>query len=172
VQSLLGASPEPGLIRICIECMFNPALGYGWAISSDNDDPFGIIGVAGTIRGWVNGVGPQCRATQVSKDELLAAANSPFKDGQSMSAAGRAATKHPEYFGFNSAEDLRQVYRSTDQLNALASEAVKNALDNGVRMVGAGARYKDGWVTFTPSSGPAASFTPNGEFIGFRGPPK
>lgn len=169
VQSLLGASREAGLVPICIECMFNPALGYGWAISSDNDDPFGILGVAGTIRGWVNGVGgPQCKATQVSKDELLAAANKPFKEGQTVSAAGRAATKHPEYFGFNSAEDLRQVYRTTDQLNGLASNAVRNALENGVRTTGIGGRYKDGWVTYTPPTGPSASFYPNGDFIGFR----
>jgi len=168
MRSLLGASREEGLIPICIECMFNPALGYGWTLSSDNDDPFGILGVAGTIRGWVNKGAPQCKATQVSKDELLAAANKPFKEGQTMSAAGRAATKHPEYFGFNSAEDLRQTYRTTDQLNQLASDAVKNALDNGVRKTGIGGRYVDGWVTYTPPTGPSASFHPNGDFIGFR----
>lgn len=171
IRTLLSASGEPGLTRICIECMFNPALGYGWAVSSDNDDPFGIVGLAGTIRGWVKGgVGPQCKATQISKEELLADANKPFKDGQPISAAGRAATKHPEYFGFQSAEDLRQTYRTTDQLNQLASDAVQNALDNGVRTTGIGGRYQDGWVTFTPPTGPEVSFTPGGNFIGFRGP--
>jgi hypothetical protein len=168
VQSLLGASREAGLVPICIECMFNPALGYGWAISSDNDDPFGILGVAGAVRGWVKGGAPQCKPTQVNKDELLAAANKPFKEGQTMSAAGRAATKHPEYFGFSTSEDLRQVYKTTDQLNQLASNAVRNALDNGVRTTGIGGRYTDGWVTYTPPTGPSASFYSNGNFIGFR----
>ncbi|HEX7910600.1 MAG TPA: DUF6531 domain-containing protein [Paraburkholderia sp.] len=170
LQSLLGGPQEAGLVRICIECMFNPALGYGWAISSDNDDPFGVLALAGTIRGWVKGGdAPQCKATQLTNEELLAAANKPYKDGQPMSAAGRAATKHPEYFGFNSTEDLRQTYRTTDQLNQLASDAVRNALENGVRGTGINSRYQDGWVTYTPPTGPAVSFTPNGDLIGFRG---
>ncbi|MFM0028369.1 DUF6531 domain-containing protein [Paraburkholderia madseniana] len=168
VRSMLSASQEPGLVPICIECMLNPALGWGWAMSSDNDDPFGIVGIAGALRGAVDGIAGLCKPTQVTKDELLAAANKPFRDGQPMSAAGRAATKHPEYFGFRSGEDLRQTYRTTDQLNQLASDAVRNALDNGVRTTGIGGRYADGWVTYTPPTGPSATFYPNGDFIGFR----
>ncbi|MGF6898919.1 hypothetical protein [Paraburkholderia sp. GAS348] len=87
--------------------MFNPVLSWGWAMSSDNDDPFGIIGIAGTLRGAVNGIANLCKPTQVTKDELQASANKPFANGQPMSAAGRAATKHPEYFGYKSAEDMR-----------------------------------------------------------------
>jgi YD repeat-containing protein len=169
LQRLLGGQQEPGLIRLCIECMFNPALGYGWAVSADNDDPFGVLALAGTIRGWVKGGDtPQCKATQVSNEELLTSANRPFKDGQTMTQAGRAATKHPEYFGYDSTEALRQTYRTTDQLNQMASDAVKNALENGVRTTGVGGRYADGWVTYTPPTGPSASFYPNGDFIGFR----
>jgi hypothetical protein len=63
VRSLLRASAEPGLVPICIECMFNPALSWGWAMSSDNDDPFGIIGIAGTLRGAVNGIANLCKPT-------------------------------------------------------------------------------------------------------------
>ncbi|CAE6837200.1 hypothetical protein [Paraburkholderia domus] len=148
--------------------MFNPALSWGWQMSSDNDDPFGIVGIAGTIRGAVGGIANLCKPTQVTKDELLAAANEAHAAGQLMSKAGRAATKHPEYFGFRSAEDLRQTYRTTDQLNQLASDAVRNALDNGVRTTGIGGRYADGWVTYTPPTGPSATFYSNGDFIGFR----
>ncbi|CAE6888834.1 hypothetical protein R69927_04694 [Paraburkholderia domus] len=63
VRVMLGALPEPGLQPICIECMFNPALGWAWAISSDNDDPFGIIGVAGTIRTGVDAISKLCKPT-------------------------------------------------------------------------------------------------------------
>ncbi|MFM0166068.1 YD repeat-containing protein [Burkholderia sp. GAS332] len=63
VRSMLGALPEAGLQPICIECMFNPALGWAWAISSDNDDPFGIVGIAGTIRTGVDAISKLCKPT-------------------------------------------------------------------------------------------------------------
>ena len=71
-RSLLRASSEPGLIPICIECMFNPALSWGWAMSSNNDDPFGIIGIAGTLRGAVNGIANLCKPTDANGLEGIA----------------------------------------------------------------------------------------------------
>ncbi|MFM0284988.1 hypothetical protein P0D75_43975, partial [Paraburkholderia sediminicola] len=71
-RSLLRASSEPGLIPICIECMFNPALSWGWQMSSDNDDPFGIIGIAGTLRGAVNGIANLCKPTGANSLEGIA----------------------------------------------------------------------------------------------------
>ncbi|MGB8419960.1 DUF6531 domain-containing protein [Paraburkholderia sp.] len=169
VRSLLSASQEPGLVPICIECMFNPALGWGWAVSSDNNDPFGVIGFAGALRGAVDGIAGLCKPTQVTIDELLAAANEAHAAGQLMSKAGRAVTKHPNYFGFKTAEDVRQVYRSNEQLNDFASKQVKDILENGVRREGDGGPTGQGWVTYTRSDGVGASWTRNGEWIGFRG---
>ncbi|MCL2459659.1 MAG: DUF637 domain-containing protein, partial [Betaproteobacteria bacterium] len=99
---------------------------------------------------------------------LLQAAESPFK-GQTLTNAGRATTKHPEYFGFGSTEELRAVYRTDAQLNTLANTNVQEILSNGVRTTGTGGRYPNGWVTYTLPDGRAASWTASGEFIGFRG---
>ncbi|WP_186195961.1 hypothetical protein [Burkholderia gladioli] len=104
-----------------------------------------------------------------SAGDLASAANQPFKDGQAITNAGRAVTKHPEYFGFDSTQDLRQVYRSDAQLNELAANAVQDILQNGIKTTGAGGRYPNGWVTYTLPDGRAASWATSGEFIGFRG---
>ena len=92
----------------------------------------------------------------------------PFKNG-SLTEAGRAVTKHPEYFGFESNEVLRQVYRSDAQINNLASGRLKEVLRRGTISTGAGGRYPNGWTTFTLPNGNAASWGSNGSFIGFRG---
>ncbi|WP_232451674.1 hemagglutinin repeat-containing protein [Burkholderia ubonensis] len=101
--------------------------------------------------------------------DLQNSANQPFKDGQEITNGGRAVTKHPEYFGFDSTQDLRKVYRTDDQINELAAQAVQDILKNGVKTTGAGGRYPNGWVTYTLPDGRAASWTASGEFIGFRG---
>lgn len=98
---------------------------------------------------------------------FLQNAVSPLKGG--LTNAGRAVTKHPEYFGFESTEALQQVYRTPQALNELASQRLQNILNNGVRTTGAGGRYPDGWVTYTLRNGNAASWTTDGTFIGFRG---
>lgn len=104
----------------------------------------------------------------IEAQSFLKAAESQFK-GQTVTNAGRATTKHPEYFGFGSAEELRAVYRTDAQLNALANTNVQEILSNGVRTTGAGGRYPSGWVTYTLPDGRAASWTSSGNFIGFRG---
>ncbi|NIE85795.1 MULTISPECIES: hypothetical protein [unclassified Burkholderia] len=104
-----------------------------------------------------------------SAGDLASAANQLFKDGQAITNAGRAVTKHPEYFGFDSTQDLRQVYRSDAQLNELAANAAQDILQNGTKTIGAGGRYPNGWVTYTLPDGRAASWATSGEFIGFRG---
>jgi hypothetical protein len=99
---------------------------------------------------------------------LLAAAQQPFR-GQTLTNAGRAATKHPEYFGFESTERMRTSYRTDAQINALANQSLQEILSNGVRTTGAGGRYPNGWITYTLPDGRAASWQSSGEFIGFRG---
>ena len=93
---------------------------------------------------------------------------SPFKGG-SLTNAGRAVTKHPQYFGFESFEALQKIYRSTKAINDLASSRLKDILRNGTMTTGAGGRYPNGWVTYTLPNGNAASWELNGSFIGFRG---
>ncbi|MCT7329680.1 VENN motif pre-toxin domain-containing protein, partial [Ralstonia mojiangensis] len=104
-----------------------------------------------------------------SPENLLAAAQQPFKEGQLITNAGRAVTKHPEYFGFDSTQELRKIYRSDAELNELANSTLQDVLKNGVRTTGAGGRYPSGWVTYTLPDGRAASWTSSGDFIGFRG---
>jgi hypothetical protein len=100
--------------------------------------------------------------------QLLAAAQQPFR-GQALTNAGRAATKHPEYFGFESTQALRAVYRTDQQINTLANQSVQQILASGTRTTGAGGRYPNGWITYTLPDGRAASWQLSGEFIGFRG---
>ncbi|GAB5094620.1 MULTISPECIES: hypothetical protein [unclassified Caballeronia] len=116
-----------------------------------------------------SGSDSQASANSGNVSDLENAANEPFKDGQAITNAGRAATKHPEYFGFDSTQDMRQTYRSGAQLNELASQAVQDILQNGTQTKGAGGRYPNGWITYTLPDGRAASWTTSGEFIGFRG---
>ena len=86
-----------------------------------------------------------------------------------LTNAGRAVTKHPQYFGFKSTEALMKVHNTPAALNKLGSQSLKNILRNGVRTTGAGGRYPNGWVTYTLKNGNAASWTSDGVFIGFRG---
>ncbi|MCQ9641204.1 hypothetical protein MP478_17630, partial [Chryseobacterium sp. WG14] len=92
-----------------------------------------------------------------------------FKGGKALTNAGRAVTKHPQYFGFGSTEALMKVFRSPSAINKLGATTVKNILRNGVKTTGSGGRYPQGWVTYTLPNGNAASWTTDGVFIGFRG---
>ncbi|GID09108.1 hypothetical protein [Pseudomonas sp. 008] len=95
---------------------------------------------------------------------------SPFPQaGQVISNAGRAVTKHPEYFGFEDTAALRKVYRSDALLNELAENSIRDVLRGGVKTTGVSGRYPAGWVTYTLPNGRAASWGLDGEFIGFRG---
>ncbi|MER0043923.1 hypothetical protein [Pseudomonas sp. MGal98] len=122
----------------------------------------GVGGAIGVIAGKI------LSGAAVS-NSFLAAALAPFKEGQVISSAGRGVTKHPEYFGFNSTQELRQVYRSDTQINDLAAKAIQEILESGAKTTGAGGRYPNGWVTYTLPDGRAASWSASGEFIGFRG---
>jgi hypothetical protein len=93
---------------------------------------------------------------------------SPFKGNQRLTNAGRAITKHPGYFGFESTEALMKAL-TTEAINRLASERLKDILRNGKMTTGSGGRYPQGWVTFTLKNGNAASWDSSGKFIGFRG---
>ncbi|MFO6296943.1 hemagglutinin repeat-containing protein [Rahnella selenatireducens] len=108
-------------------------------------------------------------SSQAKINNLLNSALQPFKEGQNLTNAGRAVTKHPEYFGFESTEDLRKSYRSDAQLNKLAEESIQGILKGGTMTSGAGGRYPEGWVTYTLPDGRAASWSISGNFIGFRG---
>jgi YD repeat-containing protein len=126
---------EAGLEPVCVECVLPPVRWAADAVSWGST----LFGKGGS----------GCKATQTTIDELQAAANETYATGQLMSKAGRAVTKHPDYFGFKSAQDLRQVYRTNEQLNNFASGQVKNILENGVRTEGEGGPANQGWVTYT-----------------------
>ncbi|MBK9377107.1 MAG: hypothetical protein IPM86_02005 [Saprospiraceae bacterium] len=85
-----------------------------------------------------------------------------------MTNAGRAVTKHPQYFGFESMGSSK-VYRSPEAINNLASSRLKDVLRYGTMTTGAGGLYPNGWVTYTLPNGNAASWGLDGSFIGFRG---
>ena len=108
------------------------------------------------------------RTLSAEATQLLRAAEKPMNN-QGMTVAGRAATKHPEYFGFNSYEELRSAHRRVAEINALAQERVIDTLTNGVRTSGTSRSYPGGWVTYTLPNGMASSWHASGEFIGFRG---
>lgn len=152
-----GVQPANEFIKAWAETMGGEALGLG------------IAGVLGKFLRW--GTAGAGAAEVASKESVVfwRSAQEPFKDGQAISNAGRAVTKHPEYFGFNSTQELRQVYRSDAQLNEVAGKAIQEILQGGVRTTGAGGRYPGGWVTYTLPDGRAASWGASGEFIGFRG---
>jgi RHS repeat-associated protein len=107
-----------------------------------------------------------------STAKALNSANLPIKSSSTLTHAGRAVTKHPQYFGFESIEDLTKVYRSPEALNKLASSTIQNILENGVKTTGAGGRYPNGWVTYSLPNGNGASWNADGTFIGFRGAKK
>jgi hypothetical protein len=92
-----------------------------------------------------------------------------FKGNKLLTNVGRAVTKHPQYFGFESTEALMKVHKTPQALNNLGSSTLKNIIRNGVKTTGAGGRYPNGWVTYTLQSGNAASWGADGSFIGFRG---
>ena len=100
--------------------------------------------------------------------QLFKSGISQFKN-TGLTNAGRAVTKHPQYFGFKSTEALMKVHNTPAALNKLGTQSLKNILKNGVRTTGAGGRYPNGWVTYTLKNGNAASWTSDGIFIGFRG---
>ena len=89
--------------------------------------------------------------------------NTPFTN------AGRAVTKHAEYFGFKNAEALRKVYNTEAKINKLAVDTLKSIMRSGKTTTGAGGRYPNGWKTITGADGRAASWHADGRFIGFRG---
>ncbi|ATL75973.1 hypothetical protein IQ37_12640 [Chryseobacterium piperi] len=127
-----------------------------------NDEWKEIKPFAGTVP-----IGP-AGSFNILKLKSLKSALSLFKGGK-LTNAGRAVTKHPEYFGFESTEALMKVFRSPSAINNLGATTVKNILRNGVRTTGSGGRYPQGWVTYTLPNGNAASWTVDGIFIGFRG---
>lgn len=122
----------------------------------------GSVLLAGSIRGLYAGK-QGFNAVRAFKNAI-----SPFKGGN-LTNAGRAVTKHPEYFGFESTEALMKVYRTSDPLNNLGSSTLKEMLRTGVRTMGSGGRYPNGWVTYTLQNGKAASWGLDETFIGFRG---
>ncbi|MEK1938908.1 MAG: DUF637 domain-containing protein, partial [Pseudomonas sp.] len=130
----------------------------------------GVVGGALVGGGLATGTGHLGEKLSSSTNEqLLRMAAQPLNEGQLISRAGRAVTKHPEYFGFGSTQELRQVYRSDLQLNNLAEETIKEILKSGIKATGAGGRYPQGWITYSLPDGRSASWKRSGEFIGFRG---
>jgi hypothetical protein len=122
---------------------------------------FGFIGRVWSSARWLT-LAPR-------EAELLQAGLASHK-GQAVTVAGRAITKHPEYFGFANTDALRQVYRTDQSLNDLATKTLESVL-GGVRTTGeASDKYPKGWQTYTTSSGLSASWDSLGNWIGWRGP--
>jgi filamentous hemagglutinin len=107
-------------------------------------------------------------------------ANSVYEDG-ALTKAGYAVTQHPECFDFESADELKEKYRTPQALNELGSSAIRTILAKGIQTTGAGGRYPKGWITYTlPEDvaadwgngtctllgGTMASWEPDGTFIG------
>jgi len=103
----------------------------------------------------------------LSAAKLYKAGLSPFNS--ELTNAGRAVTKHPSYFGFETLQDLQKVYKTTAEINELGASRMKDLLRAGMKTTGAGGRYPNGWVTYTLQNGNAASWSADGTFIGFRG---
>jgi filamentous hemagglutinin len=99
---------------------------------------------------------------------MFKAALQPFKN-TNLTQAGRAVTKHPEYFGFSDLASLQNVHNTPSKLNALGASKLKDIMRNGEVSSGAGGRYPGGWNTITLPDGGAASWHASGEFIGLRG---
>jgi len=101
--------------------------------------------------------------------KLFKAAITPLQ-GAVLTNAGRAVTKHPQYFGYSNINELRNVVKGDNAINTLTSQKLKEILRNGIRTEGSGGRYPEGWITYTLPNGYGASWHSNGTFVGFRGP--
>ena len=134
-------------------------------------DPEGLISGGGGANGaWENPSGSQdCNASKnLADNPLYKSALEQFKKTD-FTNAGRAVTKHPEYFGFKNTEALRKVYNTDEKINKLASDTLSDIIRTGKTTTGAGGRYPNGWTTITIPDGRAASWHADGRFIGFRG---
>lgn len=103
-----------------------------------------------------------------NQNPMFKAALQPYKN-TNFTQAGRAVTKHSEYFGFEDLGSLQKVYNTPNKINALAADTLKSIMRNGELTTGAGGRYPGGWKTTTLPDGRAASWHANDDFIGFRG---
>jgi filamentous hemagglutinin len=103
-----------------------------------------------------------------TQNKLFKEALVPFKNTK-FTKAGRAATKHPEYFGFKNTEEFREIYNTEEKINKLAAGTLKEIIRGGKVTSGTGGRYPNGWKTITLPDGRAASWHSDGTFIGFRG---
>ena len=140
---------------------------YGTAERHIDRKVQGAIAKAGSKK--VTPLKKNATVIEFNKTKALNDALAPYNDVSTFTKAGRAVTKHPQYFGYESMETLTKVYKTPEALNKLASSTIENILQNGVKTVGAGGRYPGGWVTYTLPNGTAASWTSDGSFIGFRG---
>ncbi|MEZ0601256.1 DUF6531 domain-containing protein [Paraburkholderia sp. IW21] len=161
-RSLLRASSEPGLIPICVECMFNPALSWGWAMSSDNDDPFGIVGIAGTLRGAVNGIANLCKPTQVTIDDLLAAANKPYNN-TGLSGLARSWDKHSP----RDSNYYPPLKGNIEEKNATASKWARDLLENPTTIRN---ELNRGGFEYRAPDGTGMRFEGDGRFVGVLNP--
>lgn len=162
VKSLAAALPEPGLIPICVDCALNPALAWGWATSSDNDDPFGIVGIAGTIRGVADGIASLCKPTQLAVDQLMAEATS-AQNGTGLSKLSRAWDKHsPREPGY-----YPPLTGNIDAKNATTEAWLRDLLQNPTTEKVPLGR---GGVEYRAPDGTGARWNSDGQFSGVLNP--
>ncbi|MFM0673829.1 DUF6531 domain-containing protein [Paraburkholderia sediminicola] len=163
VRSLLGAAPD-AIQPICIECILNPALSWGWAMSSNHDDPFGIVGLAGAIRGAVGGMASQCKPTQLTTDQLIAEATT-AQNSTGLSKLARAWDKHsgrePDFYPALSG--------NVDAKNATTEAWLRNLMENPTTVRSDLGR---GGIEYRAPDGTGARWNSGGGFSGVLNPPQ
>ena len=75
----------------------------------------------------------------ITFEKMIATASVAYKNTK-FTVAGRAATKHPEYFGFESTEAMSKVYGTPNEVNKLAEKLITEIAAHGTKTVGAGGR--------------------------------
>jgi hypothetical protein len=126
---------------------------------------FDLLTGGGLIKGGLKGL----RALKGlgRQNPLYKAAVQRFKNTD-FSNAGRALTKHPEVIG-HTKDTLRQVLRTSREINNAAHSALRGIIRNGLTTAPRLGRY--GRVTqIQIPGGFGARWAPDGSFIGFINP--
>ncbi|NYH18108.1 DUF6531 domain-containing protein [Paraburkholderia bryophila] len=161
VRSLLRAAPD-AIQPICIECIVNPALSWGWAMSSDNDDPFGIVGMAGAIRGAIGGIASQCKPTQLTVEQLIADATGAQND-TGLSKLARAWDKHSG----RENDFYPSLTGNIEQKNSSTEQWARSLLENPTTVRNDLSR---GGFEYRAPDGTGMRFEADGRFVGVLNP--
>ncbi|MBX3167724.1 MAG: hypothetical protein KF760_09950 [Candidatus Eremiobacteraeota bacterium] len=167
----LGAARGAGAAGEVAEVAATGARAAETVVTGTRAAEAGAAGGRAAATGETVAAGAQTLDRAAETARMMESALRPFREGQPLTQAGRAATKHPEYFGYESTQAMQQALRQPGRINEVARQRLEEVLANGVRTSGPPNHNNPaGWVTYTLEDGRGASFKPNGDFIGFRGP--